>query len=82
MVLFEFYRSWSFSTIAGFDKTIEYNNDEVKKLLTQLDIQIGILSTVHVFLLSALNCFNLSNYNIVGLLQVFSIITIMINLGV
>ena len=73
----------SFSTIAGFDKTIEYNIDEVKKLLTQLDIQIGILSTVHVFLLSALNCFNLSYGWINGvliLLYVFNFfVTIMIN---
>ena len=73
----------SFSTVAGFDKAIEYNIDEVKKLLTQLDIHIGILSTVYVFLLSALNCFNLSYGWINGLLIILYALnffaTIMIN---
>lgn len=47
----------SFDTIAGFDSHIEYNISEVKKLLAQLYIHISILSTVCVFLLSMINCF-------------------------
>ncbi len=49
----------SFSAVAGFDNDIEYNLHEVKKLLTQLDMHIGILSSVHIFLLSVINCFDL-----------------------
>lgn len=47
----------SFDTIAGFDSHIEYNLPEVKKLLAQLYIHISILSTICVFLLSMINCF-------------------------
>lgn len=47
----------SFDTIAGFDSHIAYNIPEVKKLLAQLYIHISILSTVCVFLLSMINCF-------------------------
>ncbi len=45
----------SFSGIAGFDDKIEYNICEVKKLLIQIDLHIGILSTVYVFLLCVIN---------------------------
>ncbi len=50
----------SFSGIAGYDEKIEYNYVEVKKMLTQIDLQIGMLSTVNVFLLCALSCVNLN----------------------
>ena len=73
----------AFSTVAGFDKAIEYNIDEVKKLLTQLDLHIGILSTVYVFLLSTLNCFILSygwiNGGLIILYALNFFATIMIN---
>lgn len=46
----------SFSGIAGFDEKTEYNLCEVKKLLVQMDLQIGILSAVFVFLLCVVNC--------------------------
>ena len=49
----------SFSGIAGFDDKIEYNICEVKKLLVQIDLHIGIMSTVYVFLLCVMNCANL-----------------------
>lgn len=39
----------SFSGIAGFDDKIKYNICEVKKLLIQIDMHIGILSTVYIF---------------------------------
>ena len=49
----------SFSGIAGFDEKTEYHIVEVKKMLAQMDLQIGMLSTVFVFLLCTLNCANL-----------------------
>lgn len=49
----------SFSGIAGFDGKIDYNICEVKKLLVQMNLHIGIVSTVYVFLLCVLNCTNL-----------------------
>lgn len=48
----------SFNGIAGFDDKIEYNICEVKKLLIQIDLHTGILSTVCVFLLCAINSMN------------------------
>lgn len=49
----------SFSGIAGFDDKTEYNICEVKKLLTQIDLHIGILSTVYVFLFCVINSISL-----------------------
>ncbi len=49
----------SFSGIAGFDDSIEYNICEVKKLLAQIDLHVGILSTVYIFLLCVINGVNL-----------------------
>lgn len=49
----------SFNGIAGFDDRIEYNICEVKKLLVQIDLHIGILSTVYIFLFGVINGINL-----------------------
>ena len=49
----------SFNGIAGFDEKIEYNIFEVKKLLVQIDLHIGIMSTVYIFLLCVINGVNL-----------------------
>ena len=49
----------SFHGIAGFDDRIEYHIYEVKKLLAQIDLHIGILSTVYIFLLCVINGVNL-----------------------
>lgn len=46
----------SINGIAGFDDKTEYNICEVKKLLVQMDLQIGILSAVFVFLPCVVNC--------------------------
>lgn len=48
----------SFTGIAGFDDKVEYNIFEVKKLLVQINLHIGIMSTVYVFLLCVTNCVN------------------------
>lgn len=50
----------SFTGIAGFDEKIEYNYDEVKKLLMQMDLHIGMTSSVYVFLMCALGCSQLN----------------------
>ncbi len=49
----------SFNGITGFDDKIEYNIFEVKKLLVQIDLHIGIMSTVYIFLLYVINGVNL-----------------------
>lgn len=48
-------RNDSFSGIAGFDDKIKYNICEVKKMLLQINLHIGIMSTVYVFLLCVIN---------------------------
>lgn len=64
----------SFSGIAGFDDKTEYNICEVKKLLVQMDLQIGILSAVSVFLLCAVNCMEFGAGWLNGLLMILYII--------
>ena len=49
----------SFSGLAGYDQKIEYNIEEIKKMLVQVDLQIGMLSTVNVFLWCTLSCANI-----------------------
>lgn len=49
----------SYNGIAGFDDKIEYNICEVKKLLIQIDLYIGMLSTVYIFLLCVINIISL-----------------------
>lgn len=60
----------SFNGIAGFDDKIEYNIYEVKKLLIQIDLHIGILSSVYIFLLCVINGMNLKMQWINGILIV------------
>lgn len=50
----------SFTGIAGFDEKIEYNYDEAKKLLMQMDLHIGMSSSMYVFLMCALGCSQLN----------------------
>lgn len=73
----------SFIGIAGFDERIEYNYIEVKKMLVEIDLQIGILSSVCVFLLCAINCADLNiswmNGLLIMLYSLNFIITILIN---
>lgn len=47
-----------FTGIAGFDDKVEYNICEVMKLLVQINLHIGIMSTIYVFLLCVTNCVN------------------------
>ena len=49
----------AFNGMAGFDDKIEYNIFEVKKLLVQINLHIGIMSTVYIFLLCVINGVNL-----------------------
>lgn len=73
----------SFTGIAGFDEKIKYNYVEVKKMLVQIDLHIGMLSFVCVFLLCAINCTDLNISWMNGLLIMVYvlnfIITILIN---
>ena len=73
----------SFCGIAGFDDKIEYNICEVKKMLVQINLHIGMMSTVYVFLLCVTNCMDLkiqwlNGFLIVAYLLNF-IITVEIN---
>lgn len=60
----------SFNGIAGFDNKIEYNIVEVKKLLVQIDLHIGIMSAVYIFLLCVINGVNLKMHWFNGVLIV------------
>ncbi len=64
----------SFNGIAGFDDKIEYNICEVKKLLAQIDLHIGILSTVSIFLFCVINGLNLKMQWFNGILIVVYIL--------
>ena len=64
-----------FNGIAGFDDKIEYNICEVKKLLAQIDLHIGILSTVYIFLLCVINGANLKMQWFNGILIVVYILS-------
>ncbi|MCI9374540.1 MAG: helix-turn-helix transcriptional regulator [Lachnospiraceae bacterium] len=65
----------SFHGIAGFDNRTAYNIDEVKKLLAQIDLHIGILSTVYIFLLCVINGANLKMQWFNGILIVVYILS-------
>ncbi len=67
----------SFNGIAGFDDRIEYNICEVKKLLAQIDLHIGILSTVYIFLLCVINGINLKMQWFNGILIVVYILILL-----
>lgn len=49
----------SYIGIAGFSEKIEYHYPEVKKLLVQMDLHIGMSSTVYLFLMCVLGCVKL-----------------------
>ena len=70
----------SFTGIAGFDDKIEYNICEVKKLLIQIDLHIGILSAVYVFLLCVINSINLGMKWFNGILIVVYILNLVANI--
>ena len=70
----------SFNGIAGFDDRIEYDICEVKKLLVQLDLHIGILSTVYIFLLCVINGVNLKMQWFNGVLIVAYILNFIISI--
>lgn len=46
----------SYTGIAGFSEKIEYHYPEVKKLLVQMDLHIGMSSTVYLFLMCVIGC--------------------------
>lgn len=50
----------SYTGIAGFSEKIEYHYPEVKKLLVQMDLHIGMSSTVYLFLMCVIGCAKLS----------------------
>lgn len=52
-------RNGSFAGIAGMDDQADYDLQEVKRMLVQIDLRVGMLTTVFVFLLGAANCANL-----------------------
>ena len=50
----------SYTGIAGFSEKIEYHYPEVKKLLCQMDLHIGMSSTVYLFLMCVIGCAKLN----------------------
>jgi hypothetical protein len=72
-------RNDSFGGIAGFDDKIKYHIPEVKKLLVRIDLHIGMVSTVYIFLFCVLNCMNLKLERLDGLLNGFLIALYVLN---
>lgn len=72
----------SFNGIAGFDDRIEYNIFELKKLLAQIDLHIGILSTVYIFLFCVINGANLKMQWFNGLLLVVYILNLITSIEI
>lgn len=48
-------RNESYSGIAGYDSNVEYDRVELKKYISMVDLHVGILSTIHIFLLDITN---------------------------
>ena len=73
----------SYGGIAGFDNKIQYNYNEVKKLLVRMDFYIQILSCLSVMLLYVINTDLLEYRRLNGIVIIFYmlifIIVIMIN---
>ncbi|MCM1058545.1 MAG: helix-turn-helix domain-containing protein [Firmicutes bacterium] len=65
----------SFEGMAGFDDKVEYNIWEVKKMLTQIELCIGVTSTVFIFLLCAINSMDLKIEWLNGLLVMVYLLT-------
>jgi transcriptional regulator with XRE-family HTH domain len=72
-------RNDSFGGIAGFDDKIKYHIPEVKKLLVRLNLHIGMMCTVYVFLFCVINCVNLKTGRLDGLLNGFLIVLYVLN---
>lgn len=72
----------SFSGIAGFDDKIEYNICEVKKLLIQIDMHIGMLSAVYIFFFCAINGISLEMKWMGGVLIVAYVLNVIIGIGI
>lgn len=70
----------AFTGMAGFDEKIEYNYIEVKKMLVQIDLHIGMLSTVCAFLLCTINCADLNIGWINSLLFVVYVLNVIITI--
>lgn len=64
----------AFHGIAGFDDRIEYNVCEVKKLLIQIDMHIGIQSAVYIFLLCVISGMGLKMQWLNGILIVLYVL--------
>lgn len=47
----------SFSWVKGYDSGIEYNILEVKRYITKVNMNAGVVSTVHIFILGIANLF-------------------------
>lgn len=71
----------SFSGIAGFDYKVEYNIQEVKKMLIRMNLHINVISTVSVFLLCAINCMNLQIKWLNGILIVVYLLNFIAGIG-
>lgn len=50
----------SFSGLAGFNEKIQYNYVELKKMILQIDLHLGMTSSVYIFLLCVVNCADLN----------------------
>lgn len=72
----------SFNGIAGFDDKIEYNIYEVKKMLIQINLLIGIMSTVYIFLLCVINCMNLKFKWLNGILIVVYLLNFIVSIEI
>lgn len=60
----------SFEGIAGYSNKVEYNTIELKKLLIKIDLQLGMSTTVYIFIIALFNFLNATNEWFNGILIV------------
>lgn len=72
----------NFNGIAGFDDKIEYDICEVKKLLIQIDLHIGVMCGVYCFLFCVVNIINSELKWINGILIVVCLLDFIVSIGI
>ena len=60
----------SFEGIAGYDNSIEYNTNELKKLLVKIDLNLNMSTTVYIFLIAILSFLYPTSEWLIGILIV------------
>ena len=65
-----------YHNIAGFDSKVNYNINEVKRLLVNINQHLGMTSTIYIFLICIGSYSNVAKIDITGILMFFYVIEV------